>query len=261
VSEQDRYLTLLPGHQLVPTDPTQSELYFLLKISNIDPDYNGKVWVPLIPGYTIFTSLSGIFLQLSIETKDETLLYRLTEYGTDYTFSNPSSTQLFDKFRDIRQYILSANHINYKGNISIPWLLGLTCTDNVQWLRGFISITNPDLFPEAHIFFKANQRRNEILNLGTRSAYKIDKEFQKNDGDSMDLIMEGIEVNRKGWDLNKKTVQGLGVRLHHTECELRKNKKRVSWLLEKIDKLNNQLEDQLSSSEYVLHTSIIFISL
>ena len=64
MSEQERYLTLLPGHQSVPTDPTQSKLYLLLKILNIEPDCKGKVWVLLIPGYTISTSLTGIFLQL-----------------------------------------------------------------------------------------------------------------------------------------------------------------------------------------------------
>ena len=71
MSEQERYLTLLPGHQSVPTDPTQSKLYLLLKILNIEPDFKEKVC---------------------------------------------------------------------KGNISIPWLLGLTCTDNVQWLRGLFQL-------------------------------------------------------------------------------------------------------------------------
>ena len=173
MSEQERYLTLLPGHQSVPTDPTQSKLYLLLKILNIEPDFKEKVWVPLIPGYPIFTSLSGIFLQFNIEPKDETLLYQLTEY----TFSHSNSSKLFDKFNDIKQYILGSNHINYKGNISIPWLLGLTCTDNVQWLRGFISITNPNLFPESYEFFKANKKQIEILNLGTRTACRINKEM------------------------------------------------------------------------------------
>ena len=65
MSEQEKYLTLLPDHQSVPTDPTQSKLYLLLNISNIKPpDYQGKVWVPLIPGYTIFTSLSIFFYNL-----------------------------------------------------------------------------------------------------------------------------------------------------------------------------------------------------
>ncbi|CAH1768681.1 10630_t:CDS:2, partial [Entrophospora sp. SA101] len=70
-------------NQSVPTDPTQSKLYLLLKILSIDPDCKGK------------------------------------------------------------------------GGISIPWLLGLTCTDNVQWLRYFISTTDPDLLPKS---FKANQK-------------------------------------------------------------------------------------------------------
>ena len=110
-------------------------------------------------------------------------------FTIDHTFSHSNSSKLFDKFSDIKQYILDANHINYKGNISIPWLLGLTCTDNVQWLRGFISTTNPNLFTESHEFFKANQKRIEILNLGTRTAHRINKELQKNNSNSMNIII------------------------------------------------------------------------
>ncbi|CAJ0843271.1 22611_t:CDS:2 [Entrophospora sp. SA101] len=88
-------------HQSVPSDPTQSKLYLLLKILSIDPDCKGKVLDDF------YFSVSDIF------------------------------------------------YINYKGGISIPWLLGLTCTDNVQWLRYFISTTDPDLLPKS---FKANQK-------------------------------------------------------------------------------------------------------
>ncbi|CAJ0855577.1 9836_t:CDS:2, partial [Entrophospora sp. SA101] len=106
------------------------------------PDFKEKTLVPLISGYTIFTSLS--------------------EYGTDHTFSHSNSSKLFDKFSDIKQYILDSNHINYKGGFSIPWLLGLTCTDNVQWLR---------------------------------ACRIINKELQKNNNNSMNIIMEGVEVS------------------------------------------------------------------
>ncbi len=115
----------------------------------------------------------------------------MKHYYIDYFLS----FKLFDKFSDIKQYILDSNHTIYKGNISIPWLLGLTCTDNVQWLRGFISITNPNLFPESYEFFKANQKQIEILNLGTRTARRIIKELQKNSSNSMNIIMEVVEVS------------------------------------------------------------------
>ena len=57
------------------------------------------------------------------------------EFGNDHLLIEVILANMYD-----------SNHINYKGNISIPWLLGLTCTDNVQWLRDFISITNPNYF-------------------------------------------------------------------------------------------------------------------
>ena len=48
------------------------------------------------------------------------------------------------------------------------------------------------------------------------------------------------------------------MRLHHTEKELNKVKKRLQRALEKINKLNSQLQDGFYSSRYVLYKSNLF---
>jgi len=68
----------------------------------------------------------------------------------------------------------------------------------------------------------------------------------------MNIIMEGVEFSQEGWSSDKKTIQGLGMKLHHTDKELKKVKKRLHRALEKIKKLNNQLEDGFYSSRYVI---------
>jgi len=39
----------------------------------------------------------------------------------------------------------------------------------------------------------------------------------------MNIIMEGVEVSQEGWSSDKKTIQGLGMRLHHTKKKLKKD--------------------------------------
>ena len=69
----------------------------------------------------------------------------------------------------------------------------------------------------------------------------------------MNIIMEVVEVSW-GWSSDKKTIQSLGMRLHHTEKELKK----IAAHLKKFNKLNSQLEDGFYSSRYVLYKSNLF---
>jgi len=110
------------------------------------------------------------------------------------------------------------------------------------------------IYFQNHEFFKANQKWIEILNLGTQTAHIINKELQRNNSNSMNIIMEEIEVSREGWNSDKKTIQSLGMRLHHTEKRLKK----LQWTFEKINKLNNQLQDGFISSRYVLYKCNLF---
>ncbi|CAG8773509.1 7282_t:CDS:1, partial [Funneliformis caledonium] len=41
-----------------------------------------------------------------------------------------------DNLTSLRLHITNTPRIKYSGIISVPFLLGLTCKENVEWLRG-----------------------------------------------------------------------------------------------------------------------------
>ncbi|CAG8789255.1 19786_t:CDS:1, partial [Dentiscutata erythropus] len=126
-----------------------SQLYLLLKVANINSDKNGKVYVPLIPGYSIYTHLGEYYFFICLEWCEicKNILYRWTDFGTNDSFQEPvASNCLPDSLTSLRNYIKNDKTINYKGEVSITYLMGLTCTENVQWLRGFINNKYPDIF-------------------------------------------------------------------------------------------------------------------
>jgi hypothetical protein len=45
-------------------------------------------WVPLLPGYTVYTSLGGRFFKLSIKREEIFLQFFWQEFGEDFTFTN-----------------------------------------------------------------------------------------------------------------------------------------------------------------------------
>ena len=60
-----------------------------------------------------------------------------------------------------------------------------------------------------------------------------------------------IEVSQEGWSSDKKTIQSLRMRLHHTEKKIKKT-------AVKINKLNSQLQDWFYLSRYVLYKCKLF---
>ncbi|CAG8853020.1 12422_t:CDS:1, partial [Gigaspora margarita] len=60
---------------------------------------------------------------------------------------NKSNTQqTFERSDDLLHYIENNPSIVYNGRFSIANLLGLTSTENVKWLRGFIGAKSSNIF-------------------------------------------------------------------------------------------------------------------
>src|SRR5689334_17457108 len=63
--------------------------YMDIKIHRCKPEYEDRIWVPILPGYTIFTKAYSSFIQLSIEKIiDNSLTFYWIDYGDDETFTN-----------------------------------------------------------------------------------------------------------------------------------------------------------------------------
>ncbi|CAG8676031.1 38602_t:CDS:10, partial [Gigaspora margarita] len=71
------------------------------------------------------------------------ILFQWTNFGEDSFFATPQTYESHpNKFSSFYKYIQAK--YNYTGKISVPYLLGLTCTENVVWLRSFIATDEID---------------------------------------------------------------------------------------------------------------------
>ncbi|CAG8744711.1 16014_t:CDS:2, partial [Gigaspora rosea] len=223
--EQNRFLSLLPEHASIPLDLNNKQLlYWLLSVKDIPKEKNDKVWVPLIPGYTIFTFFAGAYFRLNL--------------GWSQTYeSHP------DKFSSFYKYIQTK--YNYTGKISVPYLLGLTCTENVMWLHSFIA-SHYDIFENTRTLFLADKKLNNIIKSGKRKADEIDKELA-NSTDSI-LFKARLPISSKGLDVDNRTIQAFTLQLEESNIELKNTRKKLRESLETINKLHKQLEEISNST-------------
>jgi hypothetical protein len=75
-----------------------SHILWLRTPKGMDPDLEDedKVWVPLLPGYSILVK-KGKYIKLSISAKnDRELQYSFENFGGDYTFTNLNEIRHYD---------------------------------------------------------------------------------------------------------------------------------------------------------------------
>ncbi|RIB06466.1 hypothetical protein C2G38_512961 [Gigaspora rosea] len=232
VSEQSQYLQLLPQHATLPNnyDKTnkQSSLYQLLTVNGIEPDVNEKVYVPLIPGYTIYTYY-GVYLKISLEWNEvqQMIFYKWIDYGDDWKFITEQKSQsLPDNLNSLRNHLQSAP-IKYKGALSMTCVLGFNCKENVEWLRGYVNNTYSNLFEHAKKLFNAEKKRITMINSAKNKARKLE---------SSEDIQAGLPIKAEGWNTSSSVTQALGIQLQEVRNELKNTKKKLHRSLETIQK-------------------------
>src|ERR1044072_4427262 len=80
--------------------------------------FDESSWVPLLPGYVVYTSLGGYFFKLSIIKEGECLQFFWQEFGKDSTFTNCNA-----QGRETLGFYLMIKNYNIK-NISLASILG-----------------------------------------------------------------------------------------------------------------------------------------
>ncbi|RIB20126.1 hypothetical protein C2G38_2180084 [Gigaspora rosea] len=95
VREDSKFMKILPGHENLSN---RSSIYQLLKIPDIQANFNEKI-----------------------------------DFGTDYKFENPIiSKSLPDSLSSLREYLQTNPVIEYKGTLSMPFILGFTCESEYE---------------------------------------------------------------------------------------------------------------------------------
>jgi len=95
-----------------------------------DLEDEGKVWIPLLPGYSILTKKEK-FIRLTISVKDNNELeYIYENFDNDCTFTHLKETRCYkNMFRNFK------NELGVSEKISVPSLLGFDNVENVIYLR------------------------------------------------------------------------------------------------------------------------------
>jgi hypothetical protein len=86
-------------------------------------------WVPLLPGYTVYTSLKGNFFKLSIKREKDSLQFFWQEFGKDFTFTNCNA-----EGQEKLGFHLMIKHYNLK-NTSLASILGLNKPTIIEILQ------------------------------------------------------------------------------------------------------------------------------
>ncbi|CAI2187262.1 294_t:CDS:2 [Funneliformis geosporum] len=115
VHDDTNLLTLLSEHQYLPNG-NQSQVYLSLKVTKINSDFNNKVYVPLIPGYAVFTYIGGyyFYLKLGWYSIHHVIMYQWSDYGSDPNFTQVIATQSEpDQLSSLQQYLETNSDIRY----------------------------------------------------------------------------------------------------------------------------------------------------
>ncbi|CAG8681910.1 9971_t:CDS:1, partial [Ambispora gerdemannii] len=67
VREETNSLQILPQHLRSPDEINKNSVYLALKVTGMESDHSNKVFVPLIPGYIIYTKLGETYFKLALE--------------------------------------------------------------------------------------------------------------------------------------------------------------------------------------------------
>ncbi|CAI2196411.1 3497_t:CDS:2, partial [Funneliformis geosporum] len=92
------------------------------------------------------------------------------------------------------QYLETNSDIRYDGALLMPFYLGLTTKENVEWLHGYVSETYSNLFEEIRELYKVELARDKLFKTAKRKAEEISNE------------MESITANISGNSFATKVV-------------------------------------------------------
>ncbi|GBB93276.1 hypothetical protein RclHR1_21400001 [Rhizophagus clarus] len=125
--DNTRKYEVLPLHAKIGIgENLATSSYLNIKVNGYEPEYKNRTWVPIIPGYTIFTK---------------------ADYSRDKTFAN---IQYLSRKPDFFASLIA--RLPGEGIISIPDLLGFNNENNVEFLRSIINAKFLTIFKD----FKKN---------------------------------------------------------------------------------------------------------
>ncbi|GBC00699.1 hypothetical protein RclHR1_39410001 [Rhizophagus clarus] len=238
VRDDTRKYEVLPLHAKIGIGENLATSGYLdIKVNGYEPEYEDRTWVPIIPGYTIFTKVHNSFVQLSIEKNiDNTLIFYWADYGGDETFAN---IQYSSRKPDFFASLIA--RLPGEGRISIPDLLGFNDKNNVEFLRSIINAKFPTIFKDFKKNYSAINKGITLKQSCKRKGIAILDDITLS-SNSTSNIMSGLTVSREGLLMDGLSVQALAVQFFEIKDELYRVKKQLK--IEKDKNLQNNHEEE-----------------
>lgn len=179
-------------------------------------------------------------------------MYQWSDYGPDPEFTQVIATQSEpDQLSSLRQYLETNSDIRYDGALSMPFYLGLTTKENVEWLRGYVSETYSNLFEEAQELYKSELARDKLFKAAKRKAEEISNEFQAQVSElsNKNLIEKGLVLHSEGWKVSPQISQAMALQLKLSQSNCQNIAKRLRRSQKKVEELQEQLRENSDCSD------------
>src|ERR1044071_3477191 len=122
-------------------------------------------WVPLLPGYTVYTSLGGNFFRLSIKGEENSLQFFWQEFGKDFTFTSCNA-----EGQEKLGFHLMMKHYNLK-NISLISVLGLNESTIIEILQKMVH----EVFPIRFSYYDQTKKEKALVRSLKRKSEELEK--------------------------------------------------------------------------------------
>ena len=189
--------------------------------------------IPLLPGYTVFTSAGNKRFKMSILEDNNQLLFVWKEFGSDtlYTEKKAQGAERLAFHCMLKKYRLDSNN-------SIQSILGLNNSEIVNKLQQLVHEKFPTVFqsivtlPENSKLANAKKKEETLRRSLKREQEKIDLIFCE--GNDSDNILFGIPLESDGKKLSLKETQALMLKSLEYKQKIYSRNKTIKSLKEKI---------------------------
>jgi hypothetical protein len=216
--------------------------YYKLQLTKNNKDDNP--WIPLLPGYTIFTTCAGHYVKMSIDKDQEgQLWFCWTDYDNDASFLREYAIG-----RDQAMFSSLRDHLNLEGTYSVPSLLGFNHKSICTWLQSLVLTRYPTIFVDQCRELKAAAQ----LERSIRSAKKRSEQVAASLDTEQSGIQAGVMVNQQGIIISGQESQALVV----MNKELQNRHKNDQRVIKKLKANVAAAEEQVETVLTPLPTSI-----
>jgi hypothetical protein len=203
-------------------------------------------WVPVLPGYTIFTKIKNSYVKMCAgKDEEQTLCYNWVDYGCDSQFK-----MVHNRGRDYDMFTSLKGHLKIEREFSMPTMFGFTNVEIISVLQELVTSQFPRIFAEAQQHIKAAAKTDQAVRTVKRKNEAILAQL----GTSEQAIQAGTLVNQHGVNLTAQESQALIVMNQELKTEKYNDQRTIKRLRNTVAQ-HNEPEELMETEETSLNVN------